>query len=98
MVVDEDRYRKICTMDLRPELFTTKIDEGWIHIKSIKDLKKYDIQDCNKEAPTIFIIMTGWNDKYNRNLPFYFVKLSVFKDYRKCPILVTLTIESLNAL
>ena len=43
IVVDEDRYRKICTMDLRPELFTTKEEEGWIHIKSIKDLKKFDI-------------------------------------------------------
>ena len=72
IVVDEDRYRKICAMDLRPELFTTKCEEGWIHIKSIRDLKKYDIQDCNKEAPTIFIILTGWNDKYNSNLPFYF--------------------------
>ena len=35
----------------------------------------YSIEDCNKEEPTIFIILTGWNDKYNRNLPFYFVTL-----------------------
>ncbi len=81
-------------MDLKPELFTTKVDEGWIHIKSIKDLKKYDIQDCNKEVPTIFIIMTGWNDKYNRNLPFYFVRIIYTKDYRKCHIPVTQTTES----
>jgi len=33
----------------------------------------YSIEELNKEEPTIFIIMTGWNDKYNRNLPFYFV-------------------------
>jgi len=43
IVVDEDRLRKIYLMDLRPELFTTKEEEGWIHVKSIKDLSKYDI-------------------------------------------------------
>lgn len=31
------------------------------------------LNKCNKDAPTIFVILTGWNDKYNRNLPFYFV-------------------------
>jgi hypothetical protein len=74
-------------MDLKPELFTTSPEEGWIHIKSIKDLKKYDIEVVNKEAPTIFIIMTGWNDKYNRNLPFYFVSIQVWvRLYIESPI------------
>jgi len=40
--VDEDRYRKLSIMDLRPDLFTTDPKLGWIHIKSIKDLKKYE--------------------------------------------------------
>ena len=39
IVVDEDRYRKIQLMDLSPELFTTDPKQGWIHVKSIKDLK-----------------------------------------------------------
>jgi hypothetical protein len=45
----------------------------------------------NKEEPTIFIIMTGWNDKYNRNLPFYFVinsSLAYFVFNRKSHIQV----------
>lgn len=67
-------------MNLRPELFTTNEKEGWIHIKSIKNLKNMCIEDCNKEEPTIFIILTGWNDKYNRNLPFYFVSI-LFLNY-----------------
>ncbi len=71
-------------MDLRPDLFTTNESEGWIHIKSIKNLKNMCIEDCNKEEPTIFIILTGWNDKYNRNLPFYFkVPYSSHSNYRE---------------
>lgn len=87
-------------MNLRPELFTTDEKEGWIHIKSIKNLKNMCIEDCNKEEPTIFIILTGWNDKYNRNLPFYFVRLlysSTFL-YRKYHIQVTLTTANLKNL
>jgi len=43
-----------------------------------------DIEECNKEEPTIFIILTGWNDKYNRNLPFYFkVPYSSHSNYRE---------------
>jgi hypothetical protein len=41
-VVDEDRYRKITLMDLKPELFTTDETQGWIHIKSIKNLKNME--------------------------------------------------------
>jgi hypothetical protein len=34
--------------------------------------------------PTIFIILTGWNDKYNKNLPFYFkVPYSSHSNYRE---------------
>jgi hypothetical protein len=81
-------------MNLRPELFTTNEKEGWIHIKSIKNLKNMCIEDCNKEEPTIFIILTGWNDKYNRNLPFYFVRELKLIFFRKCLIQVTPTTES----
>ena len=71
-------------MDLRPELFTTNSEEGWIYVKSIKDLKNMDIEECNAEDPTIFIILTGWNDKYNRNLPYYFkVPYSSHSNYRE---------------
>lgn len=84
IVVDQDRMRKIKLMDLRPELFTTDPSEGFIHVKNIKDLKSMDIEDYNKEEPTIFIILTGWNDKYNRNLPFYFkVPYSSHSNYRE---------------
>lgn len=38
IVVDEERYRKIVLMDLRPELFTTDPKAGWIHVKQIKSL------------------------------------------------------------
>ena len=48
-----------------------------------------DIEDCNKETPTIFIVLTGWNDKYNRNLPFYFkVPYSSHSNYREIEKLV----------
>lgn len=47
VVVDEDRLRKLTLMDLEPDLFTTNV-EGWIHIKSIKDLRLYDVEDENK--------------------------------------------------
>ena len=42
IVVDEDRYRKLQLMDLMPELFTTDEKAGWIHIKSIKNLKNME--------------------------------------------------------
>jgi hypothetical protein len=84
IVVDEERMRKIKTMDLRPEVFTTDPSKGWIHIKSIKSLSSLDIEECNQEEPTIFIILTGWNDKYNRNLPFYFkVPYSSHSNFRE---------------
>lgn len=89
IVVDEERYRKAKIMNLQPEKFTTHAVEGWIHVKSIKELKSYDIQECNKEEPTIFIILTGWNDKYNRNLPYYFkVPYSSHSNYREIEMLV----------
>lgn len=43
-----------------------------------------DIQESNREEPTIFVILTGWNDKYNRNLPFYFkVPYSSHSNFRE---------------
>jgi len=74
-------------MDLKPHLFTTVTSgekSGFIHVKSIQSLKSLDIEECNKEEPTIFVILTGWNDKYNRNLPFYFkVPYSSHSNYRE---------------
>jgi len=84
IVVDNERMAKVKLMDLRPELFTTNPDESLFHIKSIKDLNGFDINACNRECPTIFVILTGWNDKYNRNLPFYFkVPYSSHSNYRE---------------
>lgn len=84
IVVDEDRMRKVKLMDLNPEYFTTNASEGFIHIKNIRELKTMDLEECNKEEPTIFIILTGWNDKYNRNLPFYFkVPYSSHSNFRE---------------
>mmetsp|Transcript_2284 Transcript_2284/g.3115 ORF Transcript_2284/g.3115 Transcript_2284/m.3115 type:complete len:285 (+) Transcript_2284:578-1432(+) len=84
IVVDKNRYHKIQLMDLKPELFTTDPCESRIHIRSIRDLKSHDINECNREEPTIFIILTGWNDKYNKNLPFYFkVPYSSHSNYRE---------------
>ena len=84
IVVDEDRMRKIKTMNLRPEVFTTDPSKGWIHVKNVQSLKTLDIEECNEEEPTIFIILTGWNDKYNRNLPFYFkVPYSSHSNFRE---------------
>ena len=42
IVVDEDRWRKIKLMDLRPELFTTDETKSMIHIRSIRDLKGHE--------------------------------------------------------
>jgi hypothetical protein len=79
IVVDQERMKKIQLMKLTPERFTTDPEESLFHIKSIKDLNGFDIDQCNREFPTIFIILTGWDDKYNRNLPFYFVStLTIF--------------------
>ena len=76
--------QKAKIMNLQPEKFTTDPNEGWIHVKGIKELRNMDIEVCNKEEPTIFIILTGWNDKYNRNLPFYFkVPYSSHSNYRE---------------
>lgn len=48
------------------------------------DLTRCSINGLNQEEPTIFIILTGWNDKYNRNLPFYFkVPYSSHSNYRE---------------
>ena len=44
----------------------------------------FSINECNREEPTIFVILTGWNDKYNKNLPFYFkVPYSSHSNYRE---------------
>lgn len=84
IVVDEERMRKIKSMDLKQWLFTTDTSKGWIHVKNIRDLRSMDIEDCNREEPTIFVILTGWNDKYNRNLPFYFkVPYSSHSNFRE---------------
>ena len=84
IVVDDDRMRKVKSMDLKQWLFTTDPSKGWIHVKNIKDLRNMDIEDCNREEPTIFVILTGWNDKYNRNLPFYFkVPYSSHSNFRE---------------
>jgi len=84
IVVDEERMNKIKSMDLKPYLFTTDERKGWIYVKNIKDLKTLDISDQNEEEPTIFIILTGWNNKYNKNLPFYFkVPYSSHSNYRE---------------
>jgi DNA cross-link repair 1B protein len=72
IVVDEERYKKIKLMDLEPDLFTTDENAGWIHVKPIKSLKWLNLEDVNKEAPTVFIVLTGWSNKYNSTLPFYF--------------------------
>ena len=42
IVVDEERYKKIALMDLKPELFTTDPTESRIHIRSIRDLKAHE--------------------------------------------------------
>jgi hypothetical protein len=47
IVVDEDRMRKVTQMELKPWLFTTDPTKGWIHVKGIRDLKKYDIEEAN---------------------------------------------------
>ena len=84
IVVDEDRMRKVKLMEMKPWLFTTDPNEGKIHVKNIRDLRHMDIEECNKEDPTIFVILTGWNDKYNRNLPFYFkVPYSSHSNFRE---------------
>lgn len=84
IVVDDDRMRKVKSMDLKQWLFTTDPSKGWIHVKNIRDLRNMDIEDCNREEPTIFVILTGWNDKYNRNLPFYFkVPYSSHSNFRE---------------
>ena len=84
IVVDDERYHKVQQMNLKPHLFTTDPDAGWIYVKNIKELKKYDVQDENEREPTIFVILTGWNDKYNRNLPFYFkVPYSSHSNFRE---------------
>lgn len=42
------------------------------------------VNACNKEKPTVFIILTGWNDKYNRNMPLYYkVPYSSHSNYRE---------------
>ena len=44
----------------------------------------YSVNQCNKEKPTVFIILTGWNDKYNRNMPLYYkVPYSSHSNYRE---------------
>ena len=42
IVVDEDRYKKIRLMDLKPELFTTDPSASRIHIRSIRDLTAHE--------------------------------------------------------
>ena len=42
IVVDEERYKKIRLMDLKPELFTTDPSVSWIHVRSIRDLKAHE--------------------------------------------------------
>lgn len=84
IVVDEDRMRKITLMDLSPEYFTTDPSQGFIHFKKITELKTLDLNEVNKEEPTIFVILTGWSDKYNKELPFYFkVPYSSHSNYRE---------------
>jgi hypothetical protein len=71
-------------MDLRPELFTTDPECGWIHVRHIREQPKMSLEECNQECPTIFIILTGWNNKHNKNLPFYFkIPYSSHSNYRE---------------
>jgi hypothetical protein len=65
--VDEERFKKIQLMGLSPEKFTTDPTEGFIQTQHIQDLKKMQVEQCNLIEPTIFIVMSGWNDKYNRD-------------------------------
>ena len=47
-------------------------------------IELYSVNECNKEKPTVFIILTGWNDKYNRNMPLYYkVPYSSHSNYRE---------------
>lgn len=31
-----------------------------------------NVETCNLDQPTVFIVMSGWNDKYNRDAHFHF--------------------------
>lgn len=89
IVVDEKRMNMARMMDLQPHKFSTNPEDGFIHCKNIKDLRNLDIEEENKIEPTIFIVLTGWNDKYNRNLPHYFkVPYSSHSNYRELEKLV----------
>ena len=65
---------KIKLMNLKPEKFTLDPSQGWIYMKNVKDLRNGgdDIQEENEKEPTVFIVLTGWKDKYNKNVPFWF--------------------------
>jgi len=59
-------------MNCSPHLFTTDPSEGFIFTQHIQDLRKMNVEQCNLEQPTVFIVMSGWNNKYNKDRPFHF--------------------------
>jgi len=57
IVVNESRYSSILAMDMRPELFTTNKDEGWIEVIT-KDQKWKRLKEYKQKV--ICITPTGW--------------------------------------
>mmetsp|Transcript_1899 Transcript_1899/g.4195 ORF Transcript_1899/g.4195 Transcript_1899/m.4195 type:complete len:366 (+) Transcript_1899:179-1276(+) len=60
IVVNEIRYHSIELLGMRPELFTTNKDEGWIKVVRKGALKQIG-EDWKRGIPTLAFIMSGWH-------------------------------------
>jgi DNA cross-link repair 1B protein len=60
IVVNEARYHSIELLNLRPELFTTNKEEGWIKVVRRAELKTIG-EEWKRGSPTLAMIMSGWH-------------------------------------
>ncbi len=60
IVLNEERYNYIKAINLRPELFTTNPEEGFIEVIK-KGQRKNKMFGCKKKS--IYILPTGWQNK-----------------------------------
>ncbi|CAG9313598.1 DCLRE1B_1 [Blepharisma stoltei] len=81
IVVNQSMFNRIQLLNVRPDLFSTNEEDGWIHVVSKAEMK--NIIPRNKEgSSTIGIFLSGWYKYYSKDGKyFYKVPYSLHSNY-----------------